>query len=330
MHLDPACAPEGSASAATADHMCQPCSTNTCAPQHLRVVWCMACRDDHCPQWDHVVQLFACCDAAPKHSPASCRACDITPWAQLGRAPGPGAPSASVPSPGSNTTSTKRGAQCGVELGRWVTPFRRRTGRWLNSITPLLPLLQSGKCTFTVQAPPWAGAWAATVTLIASSDRPPQLPPRDAAGFGILTPCEREQELVGQLSLKRAPGKTMTGGAKSSDTAGIASDIRTTSIAVAPGPALTGGVRGGDTSSGSDGHAGKGKGAAATVAGVLHHQAGGTAVHRKLRGLQQQQQATMASSSTSTSVPVSTAVGLPEEDVWHALVPLATIPLFEV
>jgi hypothetical protein len=36
--------------------------------------------------------------------------------------------------------------RCGRELGRWITPFRRRVGRWLTDITPLWPLLSSRQC----------------------------------------------------------------------------------------------------------------------------------------------------------------------------------------
>ena len=35
---------------------------------------------------------------------------------------------------------------CGRELGRWITPFRRRVGRWLTDVTLLWPLLSSRQC----------------------------------------------------------------------------------------------------------------------------------------------------------------------------------------
>lgn len=31
-----------------------------------------------------------------------------------------------------------------MELGRWATPFRRRVGRWLTDVTPLIGLLGDG------------------------------------------------------------------------------------------------------------------------------------------------------------------------------------------
>ena len=51
---------------------------------------------------------------------------------------------------------------CGAELGRWITPFRRRVGRWLTDVTPLLPLLlstSSNVCKVTMKTVPWAKPW---------------------------------------------------------------------------------------------------------------------------------------------------------------------------
>lgn len=41
---------------------------------------------------------------------------------------------------------SKADEACGRELGRWITPFRRRVGRWLTDVTPLWPLLSSRQC----------------------------------------------------------------------------------------------------------------------------------------------------------------------------------------
>lgn len=54
---------------------------------------------------------------------------------------------------------------CGPELGRWITPFRRRIGRWLTDVSPLRPLLTSRRCSFTMQAAPWAGDWKPSLNL---------------------------------------------------------------------------------------------------------------------------------------------------------------------
>jgi len=60
---------------------------------------------------------------------------------------------------------------CGLELGRWITPFRRRIGRWLTPVKPLMPLLQSAgtssrnRCNFTVKTVPWAMAWIPSLNI---------------------------------------------------------------------------------------------------------------------------------------------------------------------
>ncbi|XP_071505492.1 uncharacterized protein [Diadema antillarum] len=54
---------------------------------------------------------------------------------------------------------------CGMELGRWITPFRRRIGRWLTDVSPLAPLFTSDTCTFTMQTAWWAQAWTASLNL---------------------------------------------------------------------------------------------------------------------------------------------------------------------
>ncbi|CAH1773878.1 unnamed protein product [Owenia fusiformis] len=53
----------------------------------------------------------------------------------------------------------------GVELGRWITPFRRRIGRWLTDISPLLPLIAGNTCVFTLKTAPWAMTWVPSLNL---------------------------------------------------------------------------------------------------------------------------------------------------------------------
>ncbi|EDV28324.1 uncharacterized protein TRIADDRAFT_37261 [Trichoplax adhaerens] len=60
----------------------------------------------------------------------------------------------------SNATS-----HCQQELGRWITSFRRRIGHWLTPVTPLLPLLSSSSCNFTMKTVPWAQPWFTTLKL---------------------------------------------------------------------------------------------------------------------------------------------------------------------
>ena len=95
---------------------------------------CNGTSDVVCPQWDHVVSLRAC-----------------------------------VLPPGGTCD-----AQAGPEIGRWVTSFGRRIGRWLLDITPIAPLLASSgrsrSVNLTIYSAPWAGdqgaiPWLATLRL---------------------------------------------------------------------------------------------------------------------------------------------------------------------
>ncbi|XP_012731467.2 uncharacterized protein si:dkey-256h2.1 isoform X2 [Fundulus heteroclitus] len=54
---------------------------------------------------------------------------------------------------------------CNVELGRWITAFRRGSGHWLTDVSPLIPLLDSNKCTFTMKTAPWAMPWVVSLNL---------------------------------------------------------------------------------------------------------------------------------------------------------------------
>ncbi|KAI9999847.1 hypothetical protein NQD34_011690 [Periophthalmus magnuspinnatus] len=82
---------------------------------------CPSSRDASCPQWDHTVQLFVCCDLLSE--------------------------------------------MCDLELGRWITAFRRGTGHWLTDVSPLLPLLDSSTCSFTMKTVPWAMPWILSLNL---------------------------------------------------------------------------------------------------------------------------------------------------------------------
>uniref|UniRef100_A0A4W3HJL8 Si:dkey-256h2.1 n=1 Tax=Callorhinchus milii TaxID=7868 RepID=A0A4W3HJL8_CALMI len=54
---------------------------------------------------------------------------------------------------------------CNLELGRWITPFRRRVGHWLTDVSPLLPLLNQNTCTFNIKTAPWAMPWKPSLNL---------------------------------------------------------------------------------------------------------------------------------------------------------------------
>ncbi|XP_056158024.1 uncharacterized protein LOC130133585 [Lampris incognitus] len=61
------------------------------------------------------------------------------------------------------------GPYCNVELGRWITAFRRGIGHWLTDVSPLIPLLNNNKCTFTMKTVPWAMPWMVSLNLRFSS-----------------------------------------------------------------------------------------------------------------------------------------------------------------
>lgn len=50
-------------------------------------------------------------------------------------------------------------SHCGQELGRWITPFRRRIGRWTTLVSQYRPLISSSVCNFTIQTAWWAKPW---------------------------------------------------------------------------------------------------------------------------------------------------------------------------
>ncbi|XP_075266555.1 LOW QUALITY PROTEIN: uncharacterized protein LOC115396397 [Salarias fasciatus] len=57
------------------------------------------------------------------------------------------------------------GPFCNTELGRWITAFRRGIGRWLTDVSPLIPLLDSSNCSFTMKTVPWAMPWIVSLNL---------------------------------------------------------------------------------------------------------------------------------------------------------------------
>ncbi|XP_033729101.1 LOW QUALITY PROTEIN: uncharacterized protein LOC117318180 [Pecten maximus] len=60
---------------------------------------------------------------------------------------------------------------CGMELGRWISAFRRRIGRWTTDVSPLLPLLTSSTCVFNMKTEPWAMPWKPSLNLRFSQPR---------------------------------------------------------------------------------------------------------------------------------------------------------------
>ncbi|TRY56867.1 hypothetical protein DNTS_013957 [Danionella cerebrum] len=54
---------------------------------------------------------------------------------------------------------------CNLEIGRWITAFRRGTGHWLTDVSPLIPFLNAQKCSFTMKTAPWAMPWVTSLNL---------------------------------------------------------------------------------------------------------------------------------------------------------------------
>ena len=110
---------------------------------------CNTNADISCPQWDHVIQMKACCSPQPLRAATS------------------------IDGDGATTCN----AQDGFELGRWITSFGRGNGRWRTDVTPWLPLLRPVRtatamsyCNVTLYTVPWAGnqgqiPWLATLSV---------------------------------------------------------------------------------------------------------------------------------------------------------------------
>ncbi|TKS82557.1 hypothetical protein D9C73_016666 [Collichthys lucidus] len=57
------------------------------------------------------------------------------------------------------------GPYCNMELGRWISAYRRGIGHWLTDVSPLLPLLDGNRCTLTMKTVPWAMPWIVSLNL---------------------------------------------------------------------------------------------------------------------------------------------------------------------
>lgn len=92
---------------------------------------CGGTLDEDCNVWDRTVSLLATCSGSD--------AGDVI----------------------SGDTSSGGGVQV-VEVGRWITSFRRRNGRWLSDVSSIAGVL-AGSCNFTVQVD--MDVWFATATV---------------------------------------------------------------------------------------------------------------------------------------------------------------------
>ena len=79
----------------------------------------LCCAAD-CPQWDHVLQLFVCCDDPGSKWPL-CKPCRPPVWQP---APGGGGGGDGGGVGNIIDAASADGELCGSELGRWMTPFR--------------------------------------------------------------------------------------------------------------------------------------------------------------------------------------------------------------
>lgn len=110
---------------------------------------CPSLKDESCPVYDHLIQVFVCCgDAATQ---ATCPACSLTPW-----------------------VSGEAGVVCGWEIARYATPYRRRTGHWLTDATHALGFFfnmtsahqtEHLECRIRAQSSPWQGNWNISMNL---------------------------------------------------------------------------------------------------------------------------------------------------------------------
>ncbi|GAB4819720.1 hypothetical protein N2152v2_006766 [Parachlorella kessleri] len=183
---------------------------------------CPGTRDADCPVWDHAVQLFVCCQDGSGQLPDTCDPCQTTVWGSASgsssinspianRGLVPGAVSRGPRAAIAGSKSREDGRQgdshessmgagenatvvageqpgeppalrCGRELARWMTPFRRRIGRWVTDVTHSRALLASPRCTFTMQSTPWAGTWLPSLRLRVS-------PPPPAGADALIVPA---------------------------------------------------------------------------------------------------------------------------------------------
>ena len=103
---------------------------------------CAGNKDEDCPVWDHNIALGVVCAATWEDAAAL------------------GARSAHAAAQRVGEPGGFRG-----ELGRWVTPFRRRIGRFLTPATHYMPLLTGANRTCAFHMSSSSPSWVATIAL---------------------------------------------------------------------------------------------------------------------------------------------------------------------
>ena len=105
--------------------------------------------------------------------------------------------------------------------GESVCVYRRRIGRWLTDVTPLMPLLTGQRCHFHLQTAPWALTWTPSLTLRFTNTTHPRPMGPDVLQPGTDSCHAEEEDLVSRLprKLQSAASSNSAGTVKSSLTA---------------------------------------------------------------------------------------------------------------
>ena len=105
--------------------------------------------------------------------------------------------------------------------GESVCVYRRRIGRWLTDVTPLMPLLTGQHCHFHLQTAPWALTWTPSLTLRFTNTTHPRPMGPDVLQPGTDSCHAEEEDLVSRLprKLQSAASSNSAGTVKSSLTA---------------------------------------------------------------------------------------------------------------
>ena len=110
--------------------------------------------DQSCPEWDHNVALGVACGATQEEAAKALTS--RLHGQQRGAVP------TRPPPPGVASSASEPGGFEG-ELARYITPFRRRIGRWLTPATHMMPLLTEPNmrhCSFSLANPGWVNDFA--------------------------------------------------------------------------------------------------------------------------------------------------------------------------
>ena len=139
---------------------------------------CTGMSDLDCDMWDHIVTITLHCLGAGKDSPVASELVWQDDHAGASQGRGRGAPRVGTPEPHSTQARSRRhgtlreNAGDPNEIGRWVTPYRRRYGRWLTSATLVLAIMAQGgpQCAVAMGSADNGSPWVFTLRLRLSGD----------------------------------------------------------------------------------------------------------------------------------------------------------------